>query len=281
MSIGDAAHNYVLLAIGDALVAQLPSLMLSIAAAAIVTRVNSKLDLAGQIGSQFGSHRTWTPVAVILALLGVLPGMPHFVILPAAATAGFAAWKMRQIANRPPPPGPLARAGRRLEDRLGGSHRQHAGDARHRLRAGTAGRRAPRRPADGADHRGPPRSSPRSWASSCRRCACATTSTCAPFTYRIVIGGVVVGEDNVSPDEMLALDTGQAVGKLPGKMAKDPTFGLDAVWINAARRRCRDRGGLSRRRSGHGGRDASQPGARSRTPPICSAPTKSSRCSTD
>jgi flagellar biosynthesis protein FlhA len=55
----------------------------------------------------------------------------------------------------------------------------------------------------------------------------------APFTYRIVIGGVVVGEDSVAPDEMLALDTGQAVGKLHGKPVRDPTFGLDAVWINA------------------------------------------------
>jgi flagellar biosynthesis protein FlhA len=53
----------------------------------------------------------------------------------------------------------------------------------------------------------------------------------APFTYRIVIGGVVVGEDTVSPDDMLALDTGQAVGKLHGKPVRDPTFGLDAVWV--------------------------------------------------
>jgi flagellar biosynthesis protein FlhA len=53
----------------------------------------------------------------------------------------------------------------------------------------------------------------------------------APFHYRIVVGGVTVGEDQVAPDEMLALDTGQAVGHLNGKRAKDPTFGLDAVWI--------------------------------------------------
>ncbi|MEO7169205.1 MAG: FHIPEP family type III secretion protein, partial [Sphingomonas sp.] len=61
MTIAAAAHNYVLLAIGDALVAQIPSLLLSIAAAAIVTRVTSSQDLAGQIGSQFACARTWTP----------------------------------------------------------------------------------------------------------------------------------------------------------------------------------------------------------------------------
>jgi flagellar biosynthesis protein FlhA len=54
----------------------------------------------------------------------------------------------------------------------------------------------------------------------------------APYNYRIVVGGVVVGEDSASADEMLALDTGQAVGRLQGRAAKDPTFGLDAVWIS-------------------------------------------------
>src|SRR3546814_5149993 len=101
MAVGDAARAYLLLAIGDALVAQIPALMLSIAAAAIVTRVASSHDLAGQIGSQFGSARTWTPVAVILALLGVLPGMPHLIILPAAIAAGAFAWKLNRDAKRP------------------------------------------------------------------------------------------------------------------------------------------------------------------------------------
>src|SRR3546814_5730589 len=66
LSLGDAAQTYVLLAIGDALVAQVPALLLSIAAAGFVTRVSSTLDLSGQIASQFGSGRAWTPVAAIL-----------------------------------------------------------------------------------------------------------------------------------------------------------------------------------------------------------------------
>src|SRR3546814_256992 len=59
LSLGDAAQTYVLLAIGDALVAQVPAPLLSIAAAGIVTRVSSPLDLSGQIASQFGSGRAW------------------------------------------------------------------------------------------------------------------------------------------------------------------------------------------------------------------------------
>src|SRR5688572_4107245 len=89
LSMGEAASVYIQLAIGDALVAQVPALLLSIAAAAIVTRVSSPFDLSGQITSQFGSARAWTPVAAILLLLGLLPGMPHFMILSAAALAGF------------------------------------------------------------------------------------------------------------------------------------------------------------------------------------------------
>ncbi|WEK44669.1 MAG: flagellar biosynthesis protein FlhA [Candidatus Sphingomonas colombiensis] len=231
MSIGAAAKGYTLLAIGDALVAQLPSLMLSIAAAAIVTRVSSEKDLAGQIGSQFGSWRTWAPVAAILGLLGILPGMPHMVILPAAAIAGFTAWKLRQISTRPAPVAevkaepvdqsriswdevtdgmmvnldigyglvPLVdeRKGSPLMSRITGVRRQLSKEL---------GFVVP-------------------------QVKVRDDINLAPYTYRLLVGGVVLGEDQVSPDEMLALDTGTGFGELHGKKAKDPTFGLDATWI--------------------------------------------------
>lgn len=233
MAVGEAAQTYVLLAIGDALVAQLPSLMLSIAAAAIVTRVTSSHDLAGQIGSQFSAARTWGPVSGILGLLGLLPGMPHFVILPAAAAAGFAAWKLHKIAKRPPPPAPaaepvdLSRIGWEevtdtmqvmldigyglvplVDERRGGPLMGRITGVRRQL-SKELGFVVP-------------------------QVRVRDDINLAPFTYRIVLGGVVLGEDSVSPDEVLALDTGQAVGPLSGKPVKDPTFGLDAVWIPAA-----------------------------------------------
>jgi len=233
MTVGDAAQTYVLLAIGDALVAQVPGLMLSIAAASIVTRVTSSQDLAGQIGTQFGSWRTWAPVAGVLALLGVVPGMPWFIILPMAAIAGYAAWQLKKAADRPvvvaevaPEPTDLSkigwdevadschvmldigyglvplvdeRKGSPLMGRITGVRRQLSKDL---------GFVVP-------------------------QVRVRDDINLAPYTYRLIIGGIVVGEDQVSPDEMLALDTGQAVGSLPGKRAKDPTFGLDAVWISA------------------------------------------------
>lgn len=231
MAVGEAAQTYILLAIGDALVAQVPGLMLSIAAAAIVTRVTSQHDLSGQIGSQFASHKTWMPVAGILALLGVLPGMPHFVILPAAAAAGYAAWRLRKSANAPaivdePVAEPVdpARIGwdevgedchvvldigyglvPLVDERKGGPLMGRITGVRRQL-SKDLGFVVP-------------------------QVRVRDDINLAPYTYRILIGGVVVGEDQVQPDGMLALDTGQAAGRVPGKPAKDPTFGLDAVWI--------------------------------------------------
>ena len=235
MTIGDAAHTYVLLAIGDALVAQIPSLMLSIAAAAIVTRVQSTMDLAGQIGSQFGSAGTWTPVAIILALLGVMPGMPHFVILPAAALAGFAAWRMRQAARRP---AAVAAASVEAVDpsKIGWDEVSDTMQVNLDIGYGLVPLVDERRGAPLIGRiTGVRRQLSKELGFVVPQVRVRDDINLAPYAYRIVVGGVVVGEDSVSPDELLALDTGQAVGGrgggLTGKRAKDPTFGLDAVWI--------------------------------------------------
>ncbi|WP_431312139.1 flagellar biosynthesis protein FlhA [Sphingomonas immobilis] len=233
MTIGAAAHNYVLLAVGDALVAQIPSLMLSIAAAAIVTRVKSSLDLAGQIGSQFGSARTWTPVAVILALLGVMPGMPHLVILPAAAAAGFAAWKMRQAARRPAPIEEVVAEPTDLS-KISWDEVTDGMQVNLDIGYGLVPLVDERRGAPLMGRiTGVRRQLSKELGFVVPQVRVRDDINVPPFSYRIIVGGVVVGEDSVSPDEMLALDTGQAYGELRGKKAKDPTFGLDAVWINA------------------------------------------------
>jgi flagellar biosynthesis protein FlhA len=231
MAIGDAAHTYVLLAIGDALVAQIPSLMLSIAAAAIVTRVTSNQDLAGQIGSQFGSARTWTPVAIILALLGLLPGMPHLVILPAAALAGFVAWKIRQIAKRPPPPAPAAEPVD--QSKIGWEEVTDGMQINLDIGYGLVPLVDQRKGSPlMARITGVRRQLSKELGFVVPQVRVRDDINLAPYTYRILVNGVAVGEDVVSPDEMLALDTGQAVGDLKGKKAKDPTFGLPATWVS-------------------------------------------------
>lgn len=237
MSLGEAAQTYVLLAIGDALVAQIPALLLSIAAAAIVTRVsaNKDQDLTGQIGSQFASHRTWTPVAVITALLGLLPGMPAFIILPAAAGSGYMAWKMWRASKLPPPPEIVEAAEAVDPSRIGWDevtdNMQVMIDIGYGLVPLVDERRG------GAlmgRITGVRRQLSKELGFVVPQVRVRDDINMAPYAYRIVVGGVVIGEDSVSPDEMLALDTGQAVGTLPGKPAKDPTFGLDAIWISPA-----------------------------------------------
>lgn len=236
LSLSEAAQTYIVLAIGDALVAQVPALLLSIAAASIVTRVSSEHDLSGQIASQFGAGKAWVPVAVILALLGVLPGMPHILVLSAAALAGFTAWRLRNQAKKikdapaeeAPPANPAniewgdvsdgailgleigygliamvdERKGAPLMSRITGIRRQLSRELGFvvpmvRVKDNLA---------------------------------------LEPNSYRITIGGVIVGEDEIWPDDLLALDSGALESEVAGRPAKDPTFGLDAVWISADKR---------------------------------------------
>lgn len=100
LSASEAGELYITLAVGDALVAQVPALLLSIAAAAIVTRVSDTRDLTGQIGGQFDDPRSWMPVALILGGIGLVPAMPQAIFLPAAGIAGGLWWALRDKAAR-------------------------------------------------------------------------------------------------------------------------------------------------------------------------------------
>ena len=81
LPVSTAAENYIILSVGDGLVAQIPSLLLAIATAIIVTRVSTSQDLSKQIGSQIGVKQAWLPSACVLFLLGLIPGMPNTLFL--------------------------------------------------------------------------------------------------------------------------------------------------------------------------------------------------------
>src|SRR6187399_1591182 len=88
-----AANSYILLAVGDALVAQIPALLISVAAAMVVSRVGKEADVGSQITKQvFSSPRSLAVVAGVLGVLGSIPGMPHVVFLLIAAGLGYGAW---------------------------------------------------------------------------------------------------------------------------------------------------------------------------------------------
>jgi flagellar biosynthesis protein FlhA len=237
LSLSEAAEVYVLLAIGDALVASVPALLLSIAAASIVTRVSSPLDLSGQIVSQFGSSRAWFPVAGILIFLGILPGMPHFIILTAAAIAGFTAWKLHEAekvrAAQPaldllPPPSPSAIGWDEVSDNaVIGLELGYAliGLVDERKGAPLMARIT-----------GIRRQLSRELGFVVPLVRVRDELALGPNNYRITVAGVIHGEDEIWPEDLLALDSGLLQGEVEGRAAQDPTFGLDAVWISPAKR---------------------------------------------
>ena len=111
LSASASADIYVLLAVGDALVAQIPALLVSVAAAMVVSRVGKDQDVGTQIASQvFNSPRSLAITAGVIGALGVIPGMPHLVFLLIASALGYAAWWMRQrdrkALSAPPEPKP-------------------------------------------------------------------------------------------------------------------------------------------------------------------------------
>src|SRR3954463_10040166 len=99
LTASQAADSYILLAVGDALVAQIPALLISVAAAMVVSRVGKDQDVGSQIGKQvFSSPKSLGIVSGVLTLLGVIPGMPHLVFLMIAALLGYSAWAMHRKA---------------------------------------------------------------------------------------------------------------------------------------------------------------------------------------
>ena len=103
LSFGEATEIYTLLTIGDGLVAQIPSLLLSIAAAIIVTRQNAEQDMGEVVLTQmFDEPKSLIIAAGVLCIMGLVPGMPHFSFLSLAALAGLAAWwllRKRRLAQ--------------------------------------------------------------------------------------------------------------------------------------------------------------------------------------
>jgi flagellar biosynthesis protein FlhA len=235
LTIAQAAETYLLLAIGDALVAQVPALLLSIAAASIVTRVASPLDLSGQIISQFGSAKAWAPVAGILAILGVLPGMPHFMMLSAAALAGYLAWRLRHgkpeapvEAEAAPPPNPSIIGWDEVSD--GAALGLELGYGLISLVDERKG--APLM----ARITGIRRQLSRELGFVVPLVRVRDNLALGPNSYRIIVAGVIAAEDEVWPEDLLALDSGDILQRVEGREVKDPTFGLEAVWIAPERR---------------------------------------------
>jgi flagellar biosynthesis protein FlhA len=238
LSFDVAVKHYTLLTIGDGLVAQIPSLLLSTAAAIMVTRVSSEHDMGQQVINQmFTDPRALGVAAAILLILGLVPGMPHVVFIALAACAAIGARyiarkDLRATAAALPAEtrteaaapvdvswddvAPVDVLGLEVGYRLiplvdrnqGGELLARIKGVRKKL-SQELGLLVPSvHIRDNLD--------------------------LLPNSYRLTLMGVPVATAEIYPDKSLAIDPGEVFGKLNGIATKDPAFGLPAVWIDAA-----------------------------------------------
>ncbi len=238
MGFSDALKNYTLLAIGDGLVAQIPSLIISTAAGIIVSRVASEQDIGSQLVSQlFAKPQVLAISAVIIGGMGIIPGMPHFAFLVLAGALGGGAYvliKRAKVAANVPEPIveapvvtneqeeaswqdvlPVDTLGLEVGYRLiplvdkgqGGELLKRIKGIRKKF-AQEVGFLAP--PVHIRDN-----------------------LELKPSAYRIAFKGVEVGAGEAHNGQFLAINPGMASGSLPGLVTSDPAFGLPAIWIDA------------------------------------------------
>ncbi|MBI5451337.1 MAG: flagellar biosynthesis protein FlhA [Gammaproteobacteria bacterium] len=244
MSFADAGHNYTLLTIGDGLVAQIPSLLLSTAAAIMVTRVSSEQNMGEQISKQmFGNPRSLAVTAAIIGGLGLIPGMPNVVFIGLGSLCGYAAYQIynrKRIAEATPSAAiekaPIAPSPSEIKDLSWDDVRtiDTVGlEVGYRLIPLVDSKQ------DGnlmARIKGVRKKLTQELGFLIPAVHIRDNLELSPTSYRITLLGVTVGEADIYPDRELAISAGQAIGQLQGIVTKDPAFGMDAVWIDASMR---------------------------------------------
>lgn len=243
LSAAEAGELYVTLAVGDALVAQVPALLLSIAAAAIVTRVSDTRDLAGQIGGQFADPRAWLPVALILGGIGLVPAMPQAIFLPAAAIAGGIWWALRNAARQPvPDDSPAIEEG--PPDRIELADVSDQTLVTIELGYGLVPLVDEARDAPLVSRiTGIRKQLSRDLGFVLPQFRIRDSLDAAPNDYAVLLGGVTVARGSVRPGRLLAIDAGDVRGEPPytalglkGEPTRDPSFDCPALWIDPGAR---------------------------------------------
>ncbi|MEP5765383.1 MAG: flagellar biosynthesis protein FlhA [Halieaceae bacterium] len=241
LSAGDAAHNYILLTIGDGLVAQIPSLMLSTAAALLVTRVSDSEDMGQQVMDQLlASPRALVVSGLVIGCLGLVPGMPNFVFL---TLAGALIGSGYLIANRPAA-NLVEPEDVELEDEVPAEERELSwNDVRGIDIIGieVGYRLIPMVDKNQGGEllariRGVRKKLSQELGMLIQPVHIRDNFDLPPNGYRITLLDTPVGEGEVQPGSELAINPGQVFGELQGIATRDPAFGLDALWIEPASR---------------------------------------------
>ncbi|WP_457790351.1 flagellar biosynthesis protein FlhA [Pseudomonas sp. PL-6] len=247
LPFAEAGKVYTLLTIGDGLVAQIPSLLLSTAAAVMVTRVSTSEDMGAQVNRQmFASPRALAVAAAIMITMGLVPGMPHFSFislgLVAAGAAYWIANKQRKTKEEE------VREVQRQQELLPAQKAQEVKELGWDdvtpvdmvgLEVGYRLIPLVDRNQGGqllARIKGVRKKLSQEMGFLMPSVHIRDNLDLAPNAYRLTLMGVSVAEAEVYPDRELAINPGQVFGPLNGIAAKDPAFGLEAVWIDPSQR---------------------------------------------
>ncbi|MCX7250450.1 MAG: flagellar biosynthesis protein FlhA [Burkholderiales bacterium] len=235
-----AIETYTLLAIGDGLVAQIPSLIISVAAGAVVSRVANDQDVGSQMINQlFMKPQVLYITAAIIGSMGMIPGMPHLAFGLLALLIGGCAYYVPQLLERErkaeePAPAPLPapemeeaswqdvspiqalglEVGYRLISLVNSSQ---DGELLRRIKG------IRKKFAQEVGFLPPP-------------VHIRDNLELSPSGYRITLKGVEIGSGESHPGQFMAINPGMVSGPLPGQPVTDPAFGLPAVWIDASMR---------------------------------------------
>lgn len=244
LTFAEAVRNYSLLTIGDGLVAQIPSLLLSTAAAIMVTRVNTSEDMGGQVIEQlFASPKALFVATGILIVMGLVPGMPHVAFLGLGVLAGAAAFWIQRRNERRLKEIQLAEQTQSVEENQEAPAESESKDLGwddvapvDMIGLEVGYRLIPMvDKAQGGQLLGRIRGVRKKLSQDLGFLVPAVhirdNLDLMPSAYRITLMGVSVGEAEVYPDRCMAINPGQVFGQLKGIDTTDPAFGLDAVWI--------------------------------------------------
>ncbi|MGL4406929.1 flagellar biosynthesis protein FlhA [Zoogloea sp.] len=240
MEAAQAANNYTLLTIGDGLVAQLPALIISVAAGLVVSRVGDEGDMSTQVAGQvFSNPQVMVLTAAILGILGLIPGMPNFVFLLLAGGLAYMAWR---IAKRPaqvaaddapaaaPPPAPENQEASWSDvapvDVLGLEVGYRLIPMVDKGQEGELLKRI----------RGLRKKFARDIGFLAAPVHIRDNLELKPNAYRIMLKGVEVGNGSAYPGQFMAINPGRVTGPLSGRETTDPAFGLPAQWVDAGQR---------------------------------------------
>ena len=239
LTMADAARNYTLLAIGDGLVAQIPALVISIAAGIIVSRVSTDEDITGQMMSNvFNKTQAMYITAAIIGLMGLIPGMPNFAFLLLAGGMVWLAWKsskrQQEVQLEVPETAPVAPV-----ESQEASWEDVAPIDTLGLEVGYRLIPLVDAAADGELVRrikGIRKKFAREIGFLPPAVHIRDNLEINPNSYRITLKGVEIGSGEVRTGLFLAIDPGNITASLPGVATRDPAFGLPAVWIDSGMR---------------------------------------------